>query len=226
MLFVAGDPKVSFFQEKSPDKVQEVRIRSNTDVKFIEFVMEDGVKRAWGSDKSGREFNPFILDHEEKIVKLEIWQNETLNGLVICTNRKSSRLFGSAKGQSQEFAGTLDNPITCINVETGGSLLRITGVELLQLPGCDDSAEQVHALLSTLSGFSMQLSGVEGGHCAACCLFFLKSTFGGQVVLSLKCLGFFRIRHQLKRREAHICDSDFCLNVLDQDASIRDGTQG
>ncbi len=72
---------------------------------------------------------------------------KTLYGLVICTNRKRSCLYGSAEGLLQEFTGTLDTPIINIKVETVEYLFRIVGVDLLQLPGIVNSAEQVHALL-------------------------------------------------------------------------------
>ena len=116
--------------------------------------MENGSKPNWGSGKSGRECNPFSLEQKEHIIKLQIWQKQTLHGLVICINNdRQSRFYGSAEGLQQEFIGSVNNPITGIKVEMDGQSFRIIGVELLQLSGYIDSAEQVPALFTTVPTF-------------------------------------------------------------------------
>ena len=47
----------------------------------------------------------------------------------------------------------MNNPITGIKVEMDGQSFRIIGVELLQLSGYIDSAEQVPALFTTVPTF-------------------------------------------------------------------------
>jgi hypothetical protein len=113
--------------------------------------MDDGRSRIWGSSKCCQESKVFFLEANEEIVKLETWHEQTLCGLVICTNRNRTSLYGSAKGLSQEFIGSWNHYIAGIVIETNGSLFRITGVELLPHPIlCSiDSEKQVYALLIT-----------------------------------------------------------------------------
>ena len=113
--------------------------------------MDNGRSRIWGSSKCCQESNAFFLEASEEIVKLETWHEQTLCGLVICTNRNRTSLYGSAKGLWQEFTGSLNHYIAGIAIETDGSLFRITGVELLplQIPCSVDSEKQVYALLVT-----------------------------------------------------------------------------
>lgn len=105
--------------------------------------MDNGRSRIWGSSKCCQESNAFFLEPNEEIVKLETWHEQTLCGLVICTNKNRTSLYGSAKGLSQEFTGFMNQSITGIMIETDGSLFRITGVELLQILCSIDSEMQV-----------------------------------------------------------------------------------
>ena len=143
-------------------KVAQVRVRHWDYVDSVEFVMADGtVKDAGYSSKGGIPSQPFKLDPDEHIVKIEAIQGDRLNGLRVFTSggRKSEwfgRLFDGQGGRIVEvFAASPENPIVDVERNVlgswGFSCPKIIRVQRLNDPPPDRTPQRLHTKPSEVS---------------------------------------------------------------------------
>ena len=117
---------------------------------MLEFIKADGSISDGGYVAEGGQIQEvFALEPDERIVRVEADQSETLYGLRIHTSKgRESPWYGSHNGVPQEFAGSAEDPIVGFQRGAEGVCPKLVTMQRLRGSMLDPTAPQILKVLN------------------------------------------------------------------------------